>query len=262
MRYSRLGALVAWLAMASFAIAGFAAFSPARVDAPITEPAAVQATALAPTTEAASSVGLAAGRVAAMNFATSATSAGLDAQSTLGQIGADDARAFGDRLAAGATTSTQAPTTTAAPTTTEVPPTTNAPATTEAPTTTEPPATTAPPTTEAPPATDPPVDAIYVPPGTEPWLGLIQASFASGDVERALMVVFCESNGNAGATNPSSGAAGLFQHLPIFWAERSTAAGWAGADIYDPAANVAVAAWLVYEGGGWSHWNPSAGCWG
>ena len=32
--------------------------------------------------------------------------------------------------------------------------------------------------------------------------------------------------------------------------------------ITDPDANIAVAAWLVYEGGGWRHWSPSAHCWG
>jgi hypothetical protein len=119
-----------------------------------------------------------------------------------------------------------------------------------------------PPTTEAPPVTEPPVETSYIPPGTEPWVGLVEASFASGDVGQALMVIWCESKGDPSATNGSSGAAGLFQHLPKYWAERSAAAGWEGADIYDPAANIAVAAWLVYEGGGWSHWGPSAGCWG
>jgi hypothetical protein len=56
-------------------------------------------------------------------------------------------------------------------------------------------------------------------------------------------------------------ASGLFQHLASMWPERSAAAGWSGADVFDPVANTAVAAWLVYDFGGWSHWYPSANCW-
>ena len=62
-------------------------------------------------------------------------------------------------------------------------------------------------------------------------------------------------------TNASSGAAGLFQHIPRYWSDRSTKAGFAGADIYDPNANVGVAAYLV-DRDGWKHWYPSAHCWG
>ena len=103
---------------------------------------------------------------------------------------------------------------------------------------------------------------LVIPSGTEAWVSLVEAYFAPGDVQRALDVIWCESRGNPDATNTASGAAGLFQHLPKFWAERSANAGWADADIYDPTANTAVAAWLVYSDGGWKHWNPSAYCWG
>jgi hypothetical protein len=92
--------------------------------------------------------------------------------------------------------------------------------------------------------------------------GIIALFFNPADVDLALEVSYCESRWDPGATNRSSGAAGLFQHIPRFWAERSTAAGWSGANIYDPHANVAVSAWLVYEGGGWVHWAASQGCWG
>ena len=254
MRFNRLGALLAWLAMASFAIAGFAAFSATSPADLAATPEAVTDPAGPVTTATASALGNAAGRVAAMSLVPNAATSTLNAsRPALAQK-----EALRDAVAvAEAPTTTQAPTTT-----TEAPPTTEAPTTTEAPSATEPPATTAPPTTEAPPATEPPVETVYVPPGTEPWVGLVEASFAAGDVGQALMVISCESGGNPSATNASSGAAGLFQHLPKYWAERSAAAGWEGADIYDPAANIAVAAWLVYEGGGWSHWGPSAGCWG
>jgi hypothetical protein len=92
--------------------------------------------------------------------------------------------------------------------------------------------------------------------------GIIALFFNPEDVDLALEVSYCESRWDPGATNRSSGAAGLFQHIPRFWAERSVAAGWGGADIYDPHANTAVSAWLVYEGGGWVHWAASQGCWG
>lgn len=96
----------------------------------------------------------------------------------------------------------------------------------------------------------------------EDWRPLVSAFFEPHHVDRALRVIRCESHGNPTAKNPRSSARGLFQHLGRLWPERAVKAGWSGSDIYDPVANVAVAAWLVYEGGGWSHWNPSRSCWG
>jgi hypothetical protein len=95
---------------------------------------------------------------------------------------------------------------------------------------------------------------ISVPAGVEQWRGLVARYFAQGDVDRALCLMDYESRGDPNATNPRSGAAGLFQHLPKYWAERSSAAGVPGANIYDPEANVAVAAWLRNDG--WQHWSP------
>jgi soluble lytic murein transglycosylase-like protein len=100
------------------------------------------------------------------------------------------------------------------------------------------------------------------PRNVEIWRPLVEVHFAPSDVERALRVIGCESSGDPNAKNPRSSASGLFQHLGRFWPERSTKAGLTGADIFDPSSNIAVAAWLVYEGGGWSHWNPSGHCWG
>lgn len=97
--------------------------------------------------------------------------------------------------------------------------------------------------------------------GAEGWRSLVETYFPAGQVELALVVIGCESGGDPGATNRSSGAAGLFQHMPSYWPERSKAAGFGGADIYDPDANVGVAAWLVRVDG-WGHWNASRGCWG
>jgi len=96
----------------------------------------------------------------------------------------------------------------------------------------------------------------------EDWRPLVAAFFRPHDVDRALRVIRCESRGDPTAANPRSSARGLFQILARYWPARSAKAGWEGADILDPVANTAVAAWLVYEGGGWAHWNPSRPCWG
>jgi len=95
---------------------------------------------------------------------------------------------------------------------------------------------------------------------------LVDQFFAEADRPWALRVSFCESSAQPGdvssdAVHPSSRASGWFQHLPKFWQERSEKAGFAGESILDPIANVGVAAWLLYDGGGTSHWNESKACW-
>ncbi len=102
---------------------------------------------------------------------------------------------------------------------------------------------------------------IDIPARAASWTALIEQYFLERDVDRALAVLHCESSGDPQVSHPGSGAAGLFQHLPQFWDERTEAAGQAEADIFDPEANIAVASWLVYKGGGWKHWYPSASCW-
>lgn len=102
------------------------------------------------------------------------------------------------------------------------------------------------------------VRPLYQPPkfsmGTnvEQWRELVTLYF-DDQAETALRVMRCESGGNPDAYNSGSGASGLFQHLPKYWSERSTKAGVPGADIFDPVANVLVAAWLQATGG-WGHW--------
>lgn len=96
----------------------------------------------------------------------------------------------------------------------------------------------------------------------EQWRPLVSTYFSPADVAWAMQVIACESGGDPNAKNPRSSASGLFQHLATYWEGRSAKAGWAGASIWDPEANIAVAAWLVYEGGGKGHWNASRHCWG
>lgn len=93
----------------------------------------------------------------------------------------------------------------------------------------------------------------------EQWRGLVSAYFSADKVETALCVMKWESGGNPTAYNSKYGASGLFQHLKGYWRERSSAAGWGGADIFNPEANVAVAAWLQ-AAGGWGHWSTYRHC--
>jgi len=113
---------------------------------------------------------------------------------------------------------------------------------------------------------------VFYPDLTEPTVepsatlrGLVDRYFLPADRDWAFRVAFCESSADPAdviSTKVSSAlAVGWFQHLAKFWLERSKAAGFAGASPFDGDANVAVAAWLLYEGGGPRHWNPSRTCW-
>ncbi len=90
-------------------------------------------------------------------------------------------------------------------------------------------------------------------PEVERWRPLVAEHFLRGDVPWAMRVLDCESTGDPDAKNPRSTASGLFQHLASQWPERASKAGWGGADVFDPEANIAVAAWLYYLDGP-RHW--------
>lgn len=92
-------------------------------------------------------------------------------------------------------------------------------------------------------------------PSVERWRLLVDRWFTGrGESQHALALIRCESGGDPDAINPSSGTAGLLQHQPRYWDERSSAAGWEGASILDPEANIAVGAWLAHSDG-WQHWS-------
>ncbi|MGH8916451.1 MAG: transglycosylase SLT domain-containing protein [Acidimicrobiia bacterium] len=125
---------------------------------------------------------------------------------------------------------------------------------------TEPPSS---PTTTAPPATTTTDGGggggdWDFPPAVEQWRSLVQQHFPSDRVEEALRIIQCESLGDADAYNPYSGASGLFQFLPATWASTSPKAGFSGASVFDPVANIGTAAWLAnrYEDMGQSFWQP------
>jgi hypothetical protein len=85
---------------------------------------------------------------------------------------------------------------------------------------------------------------------------LVALYFEPVDVDRAVRISWCESTFNAGSLDPGDGGAGLFHLSPAGWADLAASAGWSGADIFDPEANVAAAAWLVYQGpSGWASFN-------
>lgn len=89
------------------------------------------------------------------------------------------------------------------------------------------------------------------------WLSQVQVRalvskyFATEDINQAVRVAWCESRFDPNSTNLRTGAVGLFQHLPKYWAERAESAGFPRADPTDPEASTAAAAWAVYNGGGW-----------
>ncbi|WP_299315069.1 transglycosylase SLT domain-containing protein [uncultured Halomonas sp.] len=87
----------------------------------------------------------------------------------------------------------------------------------------------------------------------EQWRELTEKYFGD-NTDAALSVMAGESAGDPNARN-KSGASGLMQQMEQYWPERSAAAGFAGASIYDPEANIAVSAMLSKGGTDWSHWS-------
>lgn len=80
---------------------------------------------------------------------------------------------------------------------------------------------------------------------------LVSEYFKAADVNTAVRIAWCESRFDPKSVNLRTGAIGLFQHLPRYWDERASNAGFPGADPTDPEASTAAAAWAVYNEGGW-----------
>jgi peptidoglycan hydrolase CwlO-like protein len=99
-------------------------------------------------------------------------------------------------------------------------------------------------------------------PSVEKWRPLVEEHFPADLVDQALAVMRCESWGNPFAVNPYSGASGLFQFMAGTWVWTAPAAGYTGADRFDPEANIASAAYLVdysirmgHRNGAWGRWS-------
>lgn len=240
MRFARLAALALWATVALLAVAGFAAFSPET--APTTTTSSIVAAPVATGAD----WGTTSGRVVAFAF-----SSGLRSTPALSQLPSEDALLsdlFGERPPTTTPAALEIDEIELALSPVGTPPTATLPTTT----------TTLPPVPATTTTTESPGGGM----SENETRGIIAVFFAPEDVDLAMKVAYCESQWNPLVTNRSSGAAGLFQHLPRFWSERAAAAGWAGADVYNAHANTAVSAWLVYEGGGWIHWAASQRCWG
>lgn len=100
-------------------------------------------------------------------------------------------------------------------------------------------------------------------PEVEQWRDLVSVYFKSSDVERVLELIYCESSGNMYAQNPKKTlygyAQGLLQHMTSLFPTRALKAKSAGynnnGDVWNPADNLSVGAWLLYETKqGWNHW--------
>lgn len=218
MRVPRLVAVVLWLTVAVLAVAGFAAFSPQSTP----EPTTTTTTTTLPVRGSATGQVMARALAAGLQ-STSATTIEPTDRIVLNSLLSESAPLSPQPLAATTTTTT---------TTTTAPPV----------------------STLTDPATTSTTDSRGVPLSKEEARSIIALFFKPADVDTALKIAECESTLYPDNVNSLSGASGLFQHLPKYWAKRSAAAGWAGADIFDPYANTAVAAWLRYDAGGWSHW--------
>jgi hypothetical protein len=215
MRVPRLVAVALWLTVAALAVAGFAAFSPQSTP----EPTTTTTTTTLPVR------GAATGQVMARALAAGLRSARETQDEDTQSIVLDSLLSQRDPLPPPSDSTTTS--TTAAPAVA---------------------------VEQTIPSTTTTTDSRGAPLTDEQARSIIALFFKPGDVDTALKIAKCESTLYPNNINGSSGASGLFQHLPKYWAERSKAAGWENADILDPYANTAVAAWLVYQDGGWSHW--------
>jgi len=96
---------------------------------------------------------------------------------------------------------------------------------------------------------------------TSGWLSevevraLVELYFEPTDVNRAVRIAWCESRFDPNAVDMKTGGVGLFNHLPRYWDERATNAGFPGVDATDAEASTAAAAWEVYDGAGWEIFN-------
>ena len=97
-------------------------------------------------------------------------------------------------------------------------------------------------------------------PAVDRWQPVVEIALQSYGLEnqtdRFMKVMHCESRGDPKAVNASSGASGLMQHIPQWWAWRAEESGFAGASPLDPVANIFASAWLLAlpDIGGWKHW--------
>lgn len=105
-------------------------------------------------------------------------------------------------------------------------------------------------TTQAP---DPVIVTPPAPPGSVEQIIRAAAAEFGGSGDLLVSIARCESGLDPHAVNSSSGALGLFQHLPRYWPTRAAGLGYSFDDWLDPTANARVSAKLLAEGGP-GHW--------
>jgi hypothetical protein len=95
------------------------------------------------------------------------------------------------------------------------------------------------------------------------WKPLVDIYFEKEDVNKALLIIYCESRGKPWAVGKNKNGTydiGLWQFNDMTWA-------WLSEKLKiisprtNPRVSTAVASWLVYNDG-WYHWNSSKHCWG
>lgn len=69
----------------------------------------------------------------------------------------------------------------------------------------------------------------------------------------AIYIADRESSFYAYARNTSSGACGVYQHMPRYWPSRAATFGFAGASCFNARANIMVTIRMVKQGG-WGPW--------
>lgn len=99
------------------------------------------------------------------------------------------------------------------------------------------------------------VEASIGDPDVDRWCPAVAHYFGERWTHWALHIIKCESRGNPDARNGSHH--GLFQHTTRYWYGRAARAGWDGHDPWEPEANIAVSAWLLFKAGT-SHWTCKA----
>ena len=89
---------------------------------------------------------------------------------------------------------------------------------------------------------------------------LAERYFPPNEVDKAVLVVDCESNFDPNAVSANELYGGLFQQLISDWDRRANLAGWPGSSIFDAEANTAVSAWLLAQASWATQW-PYCSAW-
>jgi hypothetical protein len=95
------------------------------------------------------------------------------------------------------------------------------------------------------------------------WRPLIDVYFEEEDVNKALMIIYCESKGKptaVGINKDGTKDVGLWQFNDNTWAWLKGKLGFTSSRT-NPVLSTKVAKWLIYNDG-WYHWNSSKHCWG